>query len=155
MKLYFKQRLFSWFDSYDIYDESGNVVFIVKGQLSWGHKLVIYDAAGHELGMVLQKVLTILPKFELYEDGNYLGCLKKELSFLTQHYKIDFNGWYVEGNFTGWNYTIFGGGFPIASISKELFHMTDHYLIEVTHREDALRALMVVLAIDAEKCSQN
>jgi len=24
MKLLFKQRLFSWFDSYDIYDEAGN-----------------------------------------------------------------------------------------------------------------------------------
>ena len=44
MKLLFKQRLFSWFDSYDIYDEAGNTVYVVKGQLSWGHKLVIYDA---------------------------------------------------------------------------------------------------------------
>ena len=38
MKLLFKQRLFSWFDSYDIYDEAGNTVYVVKGQLSWGHK---------------------------------------------------------------------------------------------------------------------
>ena len=35
MKLLFKQRLFSWFDSYDIYDEAGNTVYVVKGQLSW------------------------------------------------------------------------------------------------------------------------
>ena len=48
MKLLFKQRLFSWFDSYDIYDEAGNTVYVVKGQLSWGHKLVIYDAYGNE-----------------------------------------------------------------------------------------------------------
>ena len=32
MKLLFKQRLFSWFDSYDIYDEFGNTVYVVKGQ---------------------------------------------------------------------------------------------------------------------------
>ena len=50
MKLLFKQRLFSWFDSYDIYDEAGNTVYVVKGQLSWGHKLVIYDAYGNEVG---------------------------------------------------------------------------------------------------------
>ena len=42
MKLLFRQRFFSWFDSYDIYDEFGNTVYVVKGQLSWGHKLVIY-----------------------------------------------------------------------------------------------------------------
>ena len=27
MRLLFKQRFFSWFDSYDIYDEDGNTVF--------------------------------------------------------------------------------------------------------------------------------
>ena len=31
MRLYFKQRFFSWFDSYDIYDEAGNVVYTVEG----------------------------------------------------------------------------------------------------------------------------
>lgn len=75
MKLLFKQRLFSWFDSYDIYDEAGNTVYVVKGQLSWGHKLVIYDAYGNEAGMVVQKVLTFLPKFEIYRNGSYTGCL--------------------------------------------------------------------------------
>lgn len=34
MKLLFQQRFFSWFDSYDIYDEDGNTVYVVKGQLS-------------------------------------------------------------------------------------------------------------------------
>ena len=27
MKLLFKQRFFSWFDSYDIYDEAGSTVY--------------------------------------------------------------------------------------------------------------------------------
>ena len=36
MKLLFRQRAFSWFDSYDIYDENENTVYVVKGQLSWG-----------------------------------------------------------------------------------------------------------------------
>ena len=58
MKLLFKQRFFSWFDSYDIYDEAGNTVYVVKGQLSWGHKLVIYDAGGREIGMVVQRSTT-------------------------------------------------------------------------------------------------
>ena len=50
MKLLFKQRFFSWFDSYDIYNEAGDTVYTVKGQLSWGHCLKIYDATGRELG---------------------------------------------------------------------------------------------------------
>ena len=29
MKLLFKQRFFSWFDSYDIYDEAGSAMYVV------------------------------------------------------------------------------------------------------------------------------
>ena len=132
MKLLFKQRLFSWFDSYDIYDEAGNTVYVVKGQLSWGHKLVIYDAYGNEVGMVVQKVLTFLPKFEIY------------------------NGWHIDGTIMEWNYSILDrSGYSIARVSKELFHMTDTYVIDVQDPGNALDALMFVLAIDAEKCSRN
>ena len=39
MKLLFKQRFFSWFDSYDIYGENGDTMYEVKGQFAWGHCL--------------------------------------------------------------------------------------------------------------------
>ena len=55
MRMYFKQRLFSWFDSYDIYDEQGNTIYVVKGQLSWGHCLKIFDPWGNEVGTVKKK----------------------------------------------------------------------------------------------------
>ena len=44
---------------------------------------------------------------------------------------------------------------PVAEISKELFNWTDTYSINVYDPADALCALMLVLAIDAEKCSRN
>ena len=156
MRLLFKQRLFSWFDSYDIYDEVGNTVYVVKGQLSWGHKLAIYDASGNEVGMVVQKVLTFLPEFEIYKNGSYIGCLSKEFSFLTPHYNIDYNGWHIDGTIMEWDYSILNqSGYSIARVSKELFHMTDTYVIDVQDPGNALDALMFVLAIDAEKCSRN
>lgn len=46
-------------------------------------------------------------------------------------------------------------GYQIAKISKELLRMTDTYIIDVQDPENALDALMFVLAIDAEKCSRN
>lgn len=77
MKLLFKQRFFSWFDSYDIYNEDGQVIYQVEGKLSWGHKLVIYDQNENEVGTVLEKVMTLLPKFEIYKNNEYIGCLSK------------------------------------------------------------------------------
>ena len=156
MKLLFKQRFFSWFDSYDIYDENQNVVYVVKGQLSWGHCLKIFDAAGREVGTVKERVFTWLPKFEIYEGERYIGCISKEFSFLKPRYNIDFNGWQVEGGFLEWDYAITGpAGQEIASVSKELFHMTDTYVLNIANPQDALPVLMFVLAIDAEKCSRN
>ena len=43
-------------------------------------------------------------------------------------------------------------GKTVAVIGKELFRLTDTYTIEAAEK-NILRALMVVLAIDAEKCS--
>ena len=117
MKLLFKQRIFSWIDSYDIYDEKGNTVYIVKGQISFGHRLKIYDA----------------PKYD-----------------------IDFNGWHVEGNYMEWDYTITDrNGGTVATVSKELFKLSDTYVLDIVNPQDALHVLMFVLAIDAEKCSRN
>lgn len=156
MKLLFKQRLFSWFDSYDIYDEAGNTVYTVKGQLSWGHCLKIYDVNGNEVGTVQERIFTMLPKFEIYEEEKYVGCISKEFSFFKPRYNIDYNGWHVEGNFMEWDYNILNvSRRQVAQVSKQLFNWTDTYVIDVNHPQDALSTLMLVLAIDAEKCSRN
>lgn len=156
MKLLFKQRMFSWFDSYDIYYESGETAYTVKGQLSWGHCLKIFDPAGREVGTVQEQVLTFLPRFEVYAGGQYLGSIRKEFTFFTPKYTIDFLGWQVEGSFLEWDYTVLSAaGQTVAVVSKELFHWTDTYVIDVRNPADSLPALMLVLAIDAEKCSRN
>ena len=110
MKFLFKQRLFSWFDSYDIYDEAGNPVYIVRGQLAWGHCLKIFDAKGHEPGVVKERVIAVLPWFEIYEGDRYIGCIRKELTLLKPKYDIDYLDWHVEGNLTEWDYEICGPG---------------------------------------------
>ena len=155
MKLLFKQRFFSWFDSYDIYNESGETVYTVKGQLSWGHCLKIYDAQDREIGTVKERIFTFLPKFEMYLGDRYIGCISKEFTFFIPKYNIDCNGWEVEGDWLEWDYQILSSsGRPVASVSKELWNWTDTYVIDVLDPQDALCALMLVLAIDTEKCSR-
>ena len=156
MKLIFKQRFFSWLDSYDVTDEAGNIIYTVRGELAWGHLLRIYDAAGGEVGSVKERILTFLPKFEMYLKDNYLGSINKELSFFKPKFNIDCKGWRVEGDWFEWDYDIVdGAGRRVATVSKELWKWTDTYTIDVVNSEDALCALMLVIAIDAEKCSRD
>lgn len=155
MKLIFKQRFFSWLDSYDIFDEYGNTLYTVKGEMALGHLLNIYDAGGNKVGCIKEKVLTWLPKFEMYIGGNYAGCIKKEFSLFKPRFTIDYNGFRVEGDLFEWDYTIINAeGRSIATVSKEVFKFTDTYSINIENSSDALCVLMLVLAIDAEKCSR-
>lgn len=55
-----------------------------------------------------------------------------------------------------WDYEIVDGrGNLVATVTKELFNWTDTYVMDIRDPGDALYVLMVVLAIDAEKCSRN
>lgn len=156
MRLIFKQRMFSWFDSYDIYDEAGNTVFTVKGELAWGHLLRIYDALGEEVGYIKEKIFTWFPKFEMYLGGNYVGSINKEFSFFTPKFNVDYKGWHVDGNWFEWDYNIRdSAGVYVANVTKEVWNWTDTYIIDVYNPNDAVYALMLVLAIDAEKCSRD
>lgn len=154
MKLLFKQRIFSWLDSYDIYDEQGNTVFTVDGKLSWGHKLDVSDAQGNHVATLEEKILTFLPKFEIYICGSLVGEIKKELTFFKPSFDVNCNGWSVEGDFFEWSYRIVDStGNTAAVIEKQLWNFSDTYIIDVADSRDALLALMVVLTIDAVKCS--
>ena len=155
MKLLFKQRFFSWFDSYDIFDEAGVSLFTVEGQLAWGHTLHINDIDGNHMATVKQRIFSFLPKFDLYEGETLVGTITKDFTFFKPSFDVDCNGWHVDGDFFEWDYDILDKfGDRVASVSKELWNWTDTYSIDVADPADALYALMVVLAIDAEKDSR-
>ena len=159
MRLIFKQRMFSWFDSYDVYDEFGNTVFTVVGRMSFGKRLEIHDASGRYLGMLKQKVFSWYPTFEIYMGDMCVGSIRKEFAWFKPQFFIDCNGWQVEGNFWEWDYSIrnsYGG--LVAMISKQRFNWTnwtDTYALDVFDPIDAPAVLMVALAIDAEKDNRN
>lgn len=154
MRLLIKQRVFSWSDSYDIYDENGEPKYFVKAEFfALGHRLHIYDTFGNELGLIRQKLITMLPVFEIEIDGRYCGRVQRKLTFLKPRYEIDFNGWNAEGDFFGWDYEVYAGGSSIAHISKELFHWGDTYVIDIAEPEHELMVLMLAIAIDAANCT--
>ncbi len=153
MRLLFKQRFFSWFDSYDIYDERGNVYFKVEGKMSWGHKFHIYNRNSEFVGMLIQQVFTFLPKLDIYDaNENRIGTITKEFTFFGDKLIVDMNDWKIYGDWFGWDYQIIHHNKVIATITKQLFNFTDTYIIDVDEA-NALNALLVVLAIDAIKCS--
>ena len=155
MKLLIKQRVFSWTDSYDVYDEDGVVKYFVKADfLTLGHRLHVYDARENEVGWIREKVFRLMPEFEIVMNDRVVGSIQKRFTFLKPKYDIDFNGWRAEGDFFGWNYDVWAACCVAVHITKELLHWGDTYVIEYANPKDELAALMLAIAIDAANCTQ-
>ena len=102
MQLLIKQRVFSWSDTYDIYDEQGNQKYFVKNEfISLGHRLHVYDAAHNEIGFIKQKLFCFLPTFEIEWNGQLMGHIEKRFALFRPKYDVDFMGWRAEGDFMG------------------------------------------------------
>ena len=156
MQLLIKQRVFSWTDTYDVYDEYGNVRYFVKAEFfSLGHRLHVFDAAGNEIGLVRQKLLTFLPRFEIDSQGIFMGTIEKNFSMFRPRYDIDFMGWQAEGDFFGWDYDVYEGGSSVVHVRKKLLTWGDTYVIEFMNPSHEIPALLLVLAIDAVNCSDD
>ena len=90
MKLYIRQKVFSWVDRFTIKDESGNDKYFVEGEFfSWGKKLHVSDPDGNEVAFIQQKVFSLLPKFFVFVNGNQIAEIVKEFTFLRPKYSIE------------------------------------------------------------------
>lgn len=156
-KLLIKQRVFSWTDTYDIYDENEEPKYFVKGDFfTLGHRLHICDySTNREIGMIHEKLMTWFGKAEITVGDSIVGTITRKWSFLRPKYTIDYNGWQVEGDFLEWNYTIVdASGKQIAAIDKELFHWGDTYALTILNDTDEQDVLIMALTIDMLNCGQ-
>lgn len=153
MILRFKQKMFSWLGSYSVFDEEGNTVYTVKGELSWARRFRIYDAGGNDVGLVKKHIWSLYPSCDLICADHTVATIRKEITFVHPHFT--FSGeldWDMQGNWTEWDYTITdSSGVVRATLCKEFWNWTDTYRMEIPDERDALYVLMTVIAIDAEK----
>lgn len=158
MKLYMKEKLFSFHDRFTIKDEQGFDKYFVEGELfSLGKRLHILDVHGQEAALIRQQLFTLMPRYSLTVRGRELGEIRKEFTLFYQRYVIDSLGWEIEGSFWEHEYEIRRGGQVIARIYKEWLTWGDSYCMDISDPGDELAVLAVVLAIDcvAEARSNN
>lgn len=155
MRLKFKQKFFSWLDSYNIYDENENIVYKVKGEISVGHQLRIYDKDDNEVGLVKEKNLKMQPEFILYKGDKEIGTINQEFTVAKPKYTLPFNNWTVEGDIFEWNYKVVDDEENVIMRAQKVYGLTDTYEIDVKEKKNALYAVMIMLAIDAEKDTNN
>lgn len=150
MKLYIKQKVFSFKDRFTVKDECGNDRYFVEGEfLSFGKKLHIFDMNNNEVAFVRQKLMTFMPKFTVEIGSRQIAEIVKEFTFFKPKYRVEGLGWDVEGDFFSHDYIITDSSRPIVSIHKQWMSWGDTFELDIDNSSDEVVALAVVLAIDA------
>lgn len=156
MKLYIKQKVFSWGDKFTVKDGAGIDRYFVEGEVfSFGKKLHVYTCQGQEVAYIEQKLFTWMPRYTVYLDGHQVAQVVREFSFFRPRYRIEGLGWNVDGEFWEHEYEITRGGQLIAAIHKEWMTWGDSYELDIVDPGNELPALSIILAIDAVMDNQN
>jgi uncharacterized protein YxjI len=156
MKLFIKQKVFSWNDKFTIKDETGTDRYFVEGEIfSFGKKLHVYDAYQTERIFLQQKVWSFLPRFFVFVDGLQVAEIVKEFTFMKPKYSVLGLNWEVNGNFWAHDYEILNQGHVVVTIKKEWLTWGDTYVLDINDARDEINALAVVLAIDAVMAQQS
>lgn len=156
MKLYIKQKVFSFADKFTIKDEWNNDRYYVEGEIfTFGKKLHVYDANHREVIFIKQRIWSFLSKYEIYINGHFVTEIIKELSFLKSRYVLSHLDWRIEGDVWGHNYSIQQANRTIVTINKAWFTWGDSYEVNVLNHSDEQLAIGVVLAIDCVLAQNN
>ena len=149
MKLYIKEKVFSWGDKFTVKDAYGEDKYIVEGEVfTFGKKLHVYDRSGREVAFIKQEVWSFLPRYYVFCGDRQIAEIKKEFTFLFPRYTIEGLGWEIDGSFMAHDYQITKRGRKIVTISKEWMTWGDSYELDIADPADELVALAVVIAID-------
>lgn len=149
MKLYMKQRVFSWTDRFDIADEYGASRYYVEGELfSWGKKLHIYNNMGQEVAFIGQKVMSWLPRYSVEINGVVVATIVKDFTFFSPSYHVEGLPWEMDGDFWAHDYVMYEGQHEIMRLSKAWFTWGDSYEIDIHDPQNEILCLSVALAVD-------
>ncbi|MBR0341170.1 MAG: LURP-one-related family protein [Oscillospiraceae bacterium] len=149
MKLYAKEKVFSFKDRFRFFNELDEDVLFVEGKLwSFTKKLTMTDPAGNEVAIIKEEFWSWLPRFYVYINGEQIATIKKQFTFLRPKYSIECKGWNIDGDFWDHNYTITCGDQQIASVHKQWLSWGDSYEIDIADPADAVLVASIVLCID-------
>lgn len=149
MRMYIKQKMWSFNEKFYVYDRDNEPQYFVEGKLfSFPKKFSFQDMNGNVLYEIKQVAWSLFPKFKIFKDNELVAVVSRKASFFSPKYEISNLAWSVRGNITGHEYTIYAGNYRLADISRAFFSMGDFYEINIHDEEYAELILVVVIVID-------
>ena len=106
---------------------------------------------GVELAFISQKMLSFLPRYEIYREGELFATLAKEFSWFKKKFSLDVpgpNDYEITGSFWLHDYEFKRRGAVVAVVSKAVWTWSDTYGVDIADGEPEIPILCAALAID-------
>ena len=152
MKLVCKEQLFPRTFGYRVYDENGDVAFVVKSRPTFGWLLDLYAVDGVRVARLKERKPVWPSEFEMYVRDSrigdrYLGYVTIEETEMYPTYTISCNGWRIDIEPETRSYTIVDpAGKVVAFIEGAIFPLVK-YTINVSDAENVLPVVMFALSV--------
>lgn len=152
MRLFFEDRVMTWLDSFDIFDELGRKLFRVSGTGEGTRKLKVYDAFAHNKQVAsLKSSENDSEAVEIKHGTRFVSTVRRAFRRMKGFFDLGFLNWYATGDFDKGSFRILDANDRvIASVSEEFVHREEMRCID-TLPEFVLHTLAFTLAIDVQE----
>lgn len=156
MRLYIKQKVWSFKDRFTIKDDVERDMYYVEGEVfTFAKKLRLYNKDNVEQLYIEQSLWRFLPEYNLYQNGEKVATVKKDFALLKNNYTILGPDWHIEGSVMAHDYVIKEGTKVIADINKRWLSWGDTYEINIQDERYVTMLLGIVVVIDAVIAQEN
>lgn len=151
MKLYIKQKVFTFRDKFDVKDEQKNVVYQVKSDFfAIPPTIRLSSTTGEELFVIKRRIFTLLAKFRIFAKDEEVATITQKWAFFKKVFEVTCKYGKIDlvGNIFALNFQLMIEGKQIASIQKAFISIGDSYEITIEEGYDPGLMTCIVIAID-------
>lgn len=154
MRFHIRERAWSLTEAFLVRDDAGQPVFEIRGKFFHiGDDLVMFDVrTGQELVHIKQRVLSLLPHYEIYRNGQLWASMHEQFRLFGERFKIQGdNGmvFHVDGDIWNWNFSVSdNNGNLLAQIGRQFSIFRDSYAVDVAQGVDAPFVIALAIVID-------
>ena len=148
MKLYIREKVFSWKDGFDILDSDGDRVYKCRGEETpFGHKFEILGKRD-KMAEIHEKMIKLRPKYTVEIGKKEFEVIKKAIG-IGDNFIVKGLDWEISGDVIHHKYEIKHGRETIAKIRKKMLRAMDTYELDVAEDKNNLETVCCAVIVDA------
>jgi uncharacterized protein YxjI len=153
-----REKIFALGDDFTVKDASGRNVLFVDGKVfTIRDALDVKDMEGNTVATIRRRLLSIGTTYAIERNGHTTTVHKHIFTLFRCRFSIDVPGpddLEAKGSLFDYEYTISGSDGPVATISKAILALADHYAIDIVDGPNEAHddILLICCCIVIDRC---